>query len=310
MAPANTRLGVRMNFPETKSGRARSRSTSEAPGQSSVLVYWDAMGTPWDAAAPAYLEQWMPRFLPYHLDLVGELTLRPGERVFVPSAGPGSEVLAAARLVGPTGFVQATDGSEAMVRICREQVERARLPARIVCRQAEAADASGGPWDAVICAFGLWQLRSPIEALSSWSRELTPHAPHAAYARVGVMTWGPGEASSPFQLLGAALHDVAPAAHEAPAPHVDWDRESMRAMFAQAGLALVRHTVVRHTLGFHSAEAFVRAMRDGCTWRRLWLELGDAAFERVAARFYELTGGPEKPLSFDPAATVAVGYPR
>ena len=77
-------------------------------------------------------------------------------------------------------------------------------------------------------------------------------------------------------------------------------------MFYGAGLAMVRHTVVRHTLSFASAEAFVRAMREACTWRRIWEELGDARLERVAARFYEETGGPGAPLSFDPPATLAI----
>ena len=80
----------------------------------------------------------------------------------------------------------------------------------------------------------------------------------------------------------------------------------MANMFADAGLAMVRHTVVRHTLSFASAEAFVRAMREACTWRRIWEELGDARLERVAARFYEETGGPGAPLSFDPPATLAI----
>jgi hypothetical protein len=69
---------------------------------------------------------------------------------------------------------------------------------------------------------------------------------------------------------------------------------------------MVRHTVVRHTLSFKSAEAFVRAMREACTWRRIWEELGDARLERVAARFYERVGGPSMPVSFDPPATLAI----
>jgi hypothetical protein len=55
------------------------------------------MGTPWDRAALGYLEEWVPRFVPYHLDLVREMALAPGQRVLVPSAGPGAEVLPVAR---------------------------------------------------------------------------------------------------------------------------------------------------------------------------------------------------------------------
>jgi hypothetical protein len=81
----------------------------------------------------------------------------------------------------------------------------------------------------------------------------------------------------------------------------------MAAMFADAGLVMVRHTVVRHTLSFPTTTAFVEAMREGCTWRRLGDELGDAVFGRVAERFCESFGGPHAALAFDPPATIAVG---
>jgi hypothetical protein len=63
---------------------------------------------------------------------------------------------------------------------------------------------------------------------------------------------------------------------------------------------------VRNTLSFRSAEHFVRAMRESCTWRRIWEELGDARLERVTTRFYEHVGGPSTPLSFDSPATLAI----
>ncbi|MGD0674191.1 MAG: methyltransferase domain-containing protein [Polyangiaceae bacterium] len=258
------------------------------------------MGTPWDAAAPGYLEQWVPRFLPYHADLVRELSLRPGDRVLIPSAGPGAEVLHVARVVGASGFVRATDRSEVMVALCREQVERAQVPARIECELADATRAFGGPWDAVVCAFGLWQLPSKEDAMRAWAGELSPGG------KVGIITWGPFEADGPFERLRSALHDVAPD-YPRPHPHLETDRDAMCSLFRRAGLDMVRHTVVRHTLSFKSAEAFVRAMRDGCTWRRVWEELGEDAFQRVAARFFDSLGGPHGPLAFDPPATLAIG---
>lgn len=257
------------------------------------------MGTPWDRAAAGYLEEWVPRFVPYHLDLVNEMALRPGCRVLVTSAGPGAEVLAVARALGDKGFVRATDKSAEMVRICREQIDRARLPTTVECAEADAIDAHGGPWDAVICAFGLWQLRSRGDALRAWGKALAPHG------KVGVITWGPSDPEGPFTLLGQCLSEVEPGA-AVPDPHVHAERDAMDAMFAEAGLRMVRHTVVRHTLSFKSNEAFVHAMRESCTWRRVWEELGDARLERVAARFYERVGGPGAPLSFEPPATLAI----
>jgi SAM-dependent methyltransferase len=257
------------------------------------------MATPWDRAAEAYLQEWVPRFVPYHLDLVREMAMRPAQRVLVPSAGPGAEVLAVARVVGDGGFVRATDRSVEMVRLCREQADRAGLPTPIECVVADARAASGGPWDGVICAFGLWQLSERDEVLRAWSNALAPQG------KIGVITWGPNDPSEPFAKLSAFLHELEPS-HALPDPHVEAERDAMAAMFGRAGLVMVRHTVVHHTLGFKSAEAFIRAMREACTWRRVWEEIGDARVERVAARFYEWCGGPDKPLSFRPPATLAI----
>src|SRR5687768_5773243 len=98
------------------------------------------MGTPWDRAAAGYVEQWMPRFMPYHLDLIRELTLRPGNRVLITSSGPGAEVLAVARTVGDSGAIRATDRSPAMVRYCAEQVRMAGFGTAISCEEADATN--------------------------------------------------------------------------------------------------------------------------------------------------------------------------
>jgi SAM-dependent methyltransferase len=257
------------------------------------------MGTPWDRAAAGYLEEWVPRFVPYHLDLVRELTLAPGERVLVTSSGPGSEVLAIARAIGEKGFVRATDRSTEMVRLAREHTGRAALAATIECHVADASEATGGPWDAIVCAFGLWQIAERRAALEAWQGAL------AATGKVGIITWGPDEAHQPFERLRACLEELEPG-RSVPRAHVLAERPAMAKMFEEAGLEMVRCTIVRHTLTFTNAEAFVRAMREACTWRKVWEELGDARLERVAARFYDTVGGPDAPISFDAPATVAI----
>src|SRR5262249_4443586 len=70
--------------------------------------------------------------------------------------------------------------------------------------------------------------------------------------------------------------------------------------------SLVRHTVLRHTVSFPSAEAFAEAIREGRTWRSIWEELGETRMGLVTARFFDRVGGPTAPMSFDPAVTLAV----
>ena len=257
------------------------------------------MATPWDRAAAGYLEEWVPRFVPYHLDLVRELVLRPGSRVLVTSSGPGSEVLAVARAVGGAGHVRATDKSDEMVRICKEQAKTAGFT-NVEARVADATQTDGGPWAAIVCAFGLWQIEDRGALLRGWAEALSPGG------KVGILTWGPADRQGPFELLATCVRDLEPQL-SVPSPHVLAEREPMALLFDEGGLSMVRHTVVRHTLVFKSAEHFVRAVKEACTWRRLWEEMGDARFTRVAARFFELAGGPDVPLSFDSPATIAIG---
>jgi ubiquinone/menaquinone biosynthesis C-methylase UbiE len=256
------------------------------------------MATPWDRAAQGYLDEWVPRFVPYHLDLVRELALAPGQGVLVVSCGPGAEALAAARVVGDGGRVRATDKSAEMVAICTGQAKEARL-SNVECVVADAADVDGGPFDAIVCAFGLWQMSHRGQVIEAWKRGISERG------KVGVVTWGPPEKDDPFEQIATCLAEMEPA-HATPSPRILAAREAMTAMFADAGLSLVRHTVVRHTLNFPTAEAFVKALREACTWRRVWEELGDARVARVAAAFYAKVGGPDAPLTFAPPATIAI----
>jgi ubiquinone/menaquinone biosynthesis C-methylase UbiE len=256
------------------------------------------MATPWDRAAAGYLDEWVPRFVPYHLDLVRELALQSGARVLVTSCGPGSEVLAVARAVGDRGRVVATDKSDEMIRICRDQAQAASF-ANIESAVADASDTRGKKWDAIVCAFGLWQIEDRASLVRAWSSALAPRG------KVGVLTWGPPAGEGPFEILASCMRELEPA-HAVPSPHVLAEREPMTRLFDQGGLVMVRHTVIRHTLAFKSAEHFVRAVKEACTWRRIWEELGDARVERIAGLFYEKVGGPQTPLSFDSPATIAI----
>jgi hypothetical protein len=77
-------------------------------------------------------------------------------------------------------------------------------------------------------------------------------------------------------------------------------------MFEEVGLSVVRHTVLRHTVSFPTAEAFTQAISEGRTWRRVWNELGPERIGRVTARFFDGVGGPTVPLVFEPAVTLAI----
>lgn len=257
------------------------------------------MGTPWDNAAEEYLAEWVPRFLPYHADLVREAVLKEGQKVLVVTAGPGAEVIAVARAVGETGHVHATDSSDEMIKICREQVGRADFGSQVTCSVGAPDDTSGGPWDAVLCAFGLWQLEDRKAVVTSWANALDEQG------KVGVITWGPPDEDDATELFTNAIRALEPA-YPLRAHRIHAERASIELMFEEAGLVMVRHTIVRHTMNFASAEAFFRAQCEASSYRRVVRELGTRTMDRVAAHFYDKVGGPNEPLSFRPAATVAI----
>jgi ubiquinone/menaquinone biosynthesis C-methylase UbiE len=256
------------------------------------------MGTPWDLAGSRYIEEWVPRFVPYHLDLVQELALARGQRVLVASAGPGAEVIAVARAVGDRGAVRATDTSAELVALCSEQLKHAGFTS-VTCDCAEADDVGAGNWNAIVCAFGLWRAPDRTELLKRWAGALAPAG------KVGVLTFGPPDESDPFEMLAQALRELEPNAEATPS-RIDAGREAMAKMFEAAELVCVRHTVLRHTLTFPTAEAFTNAIREGRTWRRVWEELGEERMGQVTARFYDRVGGPLAPMSFEPVVTLAI----
>lgn len=256
------------------------------------------MATPFDRAAQRYLEEWVPRFVPYHLDLVRELALSEGQRVLVAAAGPGAEVLAVARAVGDLGKVRAIDANAEMVAICEEQVRKAQFP-NVACETAGPMDVGEGNWNAIVCAFGLWSFKDRADVVKKWGSALAPSG------KVGVLTFGPPDADDPFEILSTALREIEPDVVATP-PLIDARREAIASLFEEGGLALVRHTVLRHTVSFPSAEAFIAAIREGRTWRRVWQEIGEDRMTLVTAKFYDGVGGPTNPLVFEPVATLAI----
>ncbi len=262
-------------------------------------MYAVRVGTPWDLAAVGYLEEWVPRFVPYHADLIRELAIAEGESVLVTSAGPGSEVIGAARVVGPKGRVRATDTSPEMVKICEREVQRAGMETHVTCEVADASDVTGKPWDEIICAFGLWQFDDRAQVMHAWASALSPSG------KVGIITWGPPDNEDQNQILVECLRELEP--NVSFGQHrINAERERMAQMWKEAGLVMVRHTIVRHTLNFERAELFVRAMCHGCTWRKVFEDIGQVRMDRVAAKFYERVGGPSEPMAFQPAATIAI----
>ncbi|MCR4265088.1 methyltransferase domain-containing protein [Nitratireductor sp. ZSWI3] len=90
---------------------------------------------PWlDALPPTAVESFAGVGFPFRADIV-----RPGDRVLDIGSGSGTDVLTAARLVGPEGVVFALDMTSAMLSKLRRNIERAGAGnVRVVEGNAEA----------------------------------------------------------------------------------------------------------------------------------------------------------------------------
>jgi ubiquinone/menaquinone biosynthesis C-methylase UbiE len=102
--------------------------------------------------------------------------LRSGDRVLDVAAGTGDQAILAARRVGPTGYVLATDISASMLNLAGEAARDAGLTnIETQVMDAEnlgALDADS--FDAVICRMGLMLFSNPVKALVGMSRVVKP----------------------------------------------------------------------------------------------------------------------------------------
>jgi ubiquinone/menaquinone biosynthesis C-methylase UbiE len=101
--------------------------------------------------------------------------LHAGSRVLDVAAGTGDQTLLAARRVGPTGYVLATDLSASMLNVAAEASRNAGLTnidTRVI--DAENIDLDADSFDAVICRMGLMLFSNPVKALIGMHRVVKP----------------------------------------------------------------------------------------------------------------------------------------
>ena len=101
--------------------------------------------------------------------------VQPGSRVLDVAAGTGEQTLMAARRVGPTGYILATDHSSSMLNVAAEAARKEGLnnvETRVMNVESLALDADS--FDSVICRMGLMLFPNPGKALTEMHRVLRP----------------------------------------------------------------------------------------------------------------------------------------
>lgn len=133
---------------------------------------WDRAATAWHRHGPT-LTAWLGDVTEQMLDMA---RVGPGDHVLDVAAGTGQQSLAAARRVGPSGRVLATDISEAILAYAADEARAAGLTT-VETRAMDGEDLDAiedGCFDVVISRVGLIYLPDQPGALRGMVRTLRP----------------------------------------------------------------------------------------------------------------------------------------
>jgi len=140
--------------------------------KSTTRAQWQEAARAWHEWGPT-IEDWLGGATERMLDDVG---LVAGARVLDVAAGAGGQTLAAARRVGPSGHVLATDISPAILDFAASEAARAGL-SNVETLEADGEDLSAVPeggFDAAISRVGLIYFPDQQRALTEICRTLRP----------------------------------------------------------------------------------------------------------------------------------------
>jgi SAM-dependent methyltransferase len=150
---------------------------------------WQDAAEAWHGWGPT-LNTWLGPLTEVMLDMA---RVSPGGRVLDVAAGAGEQTIAAARRVGPTGYVLATDISSNLLAFAAADAKKLGL-ANVECRlmDGEQLDVPAGSFDAVISRVGLIYFPDQQKALSGMYRALKPAG------RVAAIVYGPADRNAFF----------------------------------------------------------------------------------------------------------------
>jgi SAM-dependent methyltransferase len=217
---------------------------------------WQATAAAWNQWEPT-LEQWLGPATDLMLDLA---ELCPGKRVLDLAAGAGGQTLVAARRVGSTGSVLATDLSSNILAFAAENAQHAGLTnVQTRVMDAEHLELEEQTFEAVICRLGLMYLPDLSKALLGISRVLKPGG------KLVSMVFTPAEKNPFFSLPVAIIRrraQLPPPLPGQPSPFSLGGSGMLERAYQHAGFHPVQTRVVSAPLRFASATECVRFERD------------------------------------------------
>jgi len=243
----------------------------------------------WQAAAAAW-RRWQPvidGWLREGTDLMLDLAnVHAGARVLDVAAGAGGQSFAAARRVGPTGEVLATDLAENLVRYLQEDAAAAGLTqVRAAVMDGEDLRVPARRFDAVICRLGLIYLPNRSAALTGMHAALRPGG------RLAAIVYSTPEANGFFSVPVSIIRQAAqlpPPLAGQPGPFSLGTPDILRHELEAAGFADVDVRTLAAPLRLASASECARFERESFGALHQMLAALDA--DGQAAVWQEITG--------------------
>ena len=217
----------------------------------------------WQSAAAAWnrwdltLEEWLGPATDVMLNLAG---IHSGGRVLDVAAGSGGQTLAAAKRVGPTGYVLATDISPNSLDYAAQNARQAGL-ANIETRvlDGENLDLEDESFDAVISRVGLIYFPDQQTALAGMRRVLKPGG------KVAAIVYSTAENNKFFSIPVSIIRrraQLPPPLPGQPGPFSLGNPGVLEAAFVKAGFREVETRLVSAPLRMPSAAECVRFERE------------------------------------------------
>jgi len=136
--------------------------------QKTVLACWDRTAAFYGQAGP-------PIFSISAQRLLELLSLEPGDRLLDVACGTGAVAIPAAKQVGPSGQVTATDYSPRMVAEVEKEAKKHGLSnIACACMEAQNLGFPDNSFDALTCGFALFFFPDMRNALAEMRRVLVP----------------------------------------------------------------------------------------------------------------------------------------
>jgi enediyne biosynthesis protein CalE5 len=184
----------------------------------------------------------------------------PGSRVLDIATGLGEPALTAARIVGPTGRIVATDISTDMLDFARNRAAElglSNLDFRIV--DANTLDLPEASFDAVLSRWGLMFIRELDTTLAAIHHCLKPGG------RLVAVVWGPGDGAPTNSLADRVLHKTLgfPPPAEGPlTPFALKDTDAFTTRVRKAGFREIASEWIEVVVEFTSTAEFAEYRRD------------------------------------------------